>query len=59
MESLTKDQPKQRVCLRCPKTFLSTWSGHRICPRCHEYLAKVSYEQEYTLVVPNVIGGSW
>ena len=28
------DVPKIRQCLRCKATFLSDWSGERICLRC-------------------------
>lgn len=28
------DPPKDRECLRCRVTFLSSWAGERICSRC-------------------------
>lgn len=28
------DIPKTRDCLRCGTSFLSQWSGQRVCPHC-------------------------
>ena len=33
-EFLRAGEQKERGCLMCRETFLSTWSGERICPKC-------------------------
>lgn len=32
---------RNRVCLKCDKTFLSRGPGNRICPKCHRLNAKL------------------
>lgn len=34
--SLAK-KPSKRVCLQCDNTFMSQWSGNRICTKCTDY----------------------
>jgi Zn finger protein HypA/HybF involved in hydrogenase expression len=30
------ENKKKRECLRCNKSFTSTWKGHRLCRECNQ-----------------------
>ena len=34
----------ERTCLRCQRTFASTWAGDRTCPPCREQLHRAELE---------------
>lgn len=52
-------EEKPRECLRCDRSFLSAWAGERLCHRCREYMAKESYEKEYVMASPKILGVRW
>ena len=41
------DEWAERKCLKCEKTFLSTWCGNRICLRCKQSGSFESYNYEH------------
>jgi hypothetical protein len=44
VETMYKDEGKDRKCLSCDKTFFSTFKGNRICNDCKESKERVKSE---------------
>lgn len=48
-----KAQTKERICLGCPRTFISRGPGHRFCPVCSKKRAKTPGERVYRVSGPD------
>lgn len=47
-----RSNERERTCLRCTTTFLSSWAGNRICPTCS---GSVDFEGGFTEVPMSLV----